>query len=113
MILPGLLILATSSVLTTSQWGPPRETEVPSPAALSRDGTRLAVLPPRGGDPVRTFDFAPGVAPDTPILRTSSNDGLTFMGTRDGVTDLYTPPANGGPVRQLTPCNRSRRCEEF
>jgi len=64
---------------------------------------KLAVLPPSGGDPVRTFDLAPGVAPDTPIRWTSSNDGLTFMGTRDGVTNLYTQPANGGPVRQLTP----------
>jgi hypothetical protein len=24
------------------------------------------------------------------------------LGTRDGVTNLYTQPENGGPVRQLT-----------
>jgi serine/threonine protein kinase/Tol biopolymer transport system component/tetratricopeptide (TPR) repeat protein len=64
---------------------------------------KLAVLGPSGGEPLRTFDLAPGVAPDTPIRWTSNNDGLTFMGTRDGVTNLYTQPVNGGPVRQLTP----------
>jgi serine/threonine protein kinase/Tol biopolymer transport system component/tetratricopeptide (TPR) repeat protein len=64
---------------------------------------KLAVLPPGGGDPLHTFDLAPGVAPDTPIRWTSGNDGLTFMGNRDGVTNLYTQPVSGGPVRQLTP----------
>jgi Tol biopolymer transport system component len=64
---------------------------------------KLAVIAPGGGVPLRTFDLAPGVAPDTPIRWTSNNDGLTFMGTRDGVTNLYTQPVNGGPVRQLTP----------
>ena len=63
---------------------------------------KLAVLGPNGGDPVKLFDLPPFAAPDTPLRWTPRGDGITFLGSRAGVTNIYVQYLSGGAPRQLT-----------
>jgi Tol biopolymer transport system component len=39
---------------------------------------------------------------DLPIRWTASGDALTFVRTKDGVSNLWSQPINRGPARQIT-----------
>lgn len=61
---------------------------------------KLAVVPIAGGEPSRIFDV---IAQDSPLIRWSA-DGqmITYLDTKNGVSNLWGQPLDGGPVKQLT-----------
>jgi serine/threonine protein kinase/Tol biopolymer transport system component len=65
---------------------------------------RLLIIPFQGGSPVKTFN----VASATPagdyrqVLWTRDGRELTYVDTRNGVSNLWSQPVDGGPPRQLT-----------
>jgi Tol biopolymer transport system component len=65
---------------------------------------KLLVIPFQGGSPVKTFN----VASATPagdyrqVLWTRDGRELTYVDTRNGVSNLWSQPVDGGPPRQLT-----------
>jgi Tol biopolymer transport system component len=63
---------------------------------------QIAVIPITGGDPVKVFDV-PGNA-DTPIPTRWMPDGtgITFIATRDGVSNVWFQPMSGGAPYQIT-----------
>ncbi|HEX8847542.1 MAG TPA: WD40 repeat domain-containing serine/threonine protein kinase [Pyrinomonadaceae bacterium] len=68
---------------------------------------KLAVIPFEGGDPVKLFDFPRTVEPAGPFSHNVprwSADGraLLYMDTRDGISNIWSQPLEGGPARQVT-----------
>ncbi len=61
---------------------------------------KLAILPITGGEPVRIFEIVP---PDIPVVRWS-RDGrlLTYVDTKQGVSNIWGQPMDGGAAQQLT-----------
>lgn len=67
---------------------------------------KLAVIPLAGGAPSRVFEFIPQ---DEANLRWSP-DGqmLTYIDTKNGVSNIWGQPWEGGPARQLTKFKNDR-----
>jgi TolB protein len=99
--------------------GPPLQlTNSPSthPAISPRDGRiacwysrdfakpswKLAVLPAEGGAPALIFDPPGSAVADATLAWTPSGNGITYLDGRDGVSNLWTQPAAGGPPHALT-----------
>ena len=64
---------------------------------------RLLILPFQGGPPVKIFNVAAtpaGVYQQ--VLWTPDGQELTYVDTRNGVSNLWGQPVDGGPPRQLT-----------
>ncbi len=61
---------------------------------------KLAILPITGGEPVRLFEIVP---PEIPVVRWS-HDGrlLTYVETKQGVSNIWGQPIDGSPAKQLT-----------
>jgi serine/threonine protein kinase len=69
---------------------------------------RTGLVSPEGGPPKEKFDF-PFVAGTLgggfygQVIRwTADGKSLTYIETKDGVSNLWAQPVNGGPARQLT-----------
>jgi Tol biopolymer transport system component/DNA-binding winged helix-turn-helix (wHTH) protein len=61
----------------------------------------IAIISFTGGDPVKVFKEMP--LPDAGILRwTPDGRGLTYILTRDGVSNIWLQPLDGGRPKQLT-----------
>jgi Tol biopolymer transport system component len=64
----------------------------------------MLIIPFQGGSPVKTLT----VASATPagdyrqVLWTRDGRELTYVDTRNGVSNLWSQPVDGGPPRQLT-----------
>jgi Tol biopolymer transport system component len=98
--------------------GPPTEFAaglgdgIPGPFDISPDGTllafpyrdesvpewKIAVLPVSGGTPLKTFKV-PGVIR---VRWNQTGQGLQYLITKNGVTNLWEQSLVGGPTRQLT-----------
>jgi Tol biopolymer transport system component len=63
-------------------------------------GTRIAIIPIEGGEPIKVFD----VSQEVPSQIRWSPDGsaVTYLSRRDGVVNVWSQPFKGGPSRQLT-----------
>jgi Tol biopolymer transport system component/tetratricopeptide (TPR) repeat protein len=66
---------------------------------------KLAILPPDGGAPLKIFDIAGTVVPDSNIRWTASGDGLTFLDGRGGGSNIWVQPVDGRPAHPLTSFN--------
>ncbi|HEX8139348.1 MAG TPA: winged helix-turn-helix domain-containing protein [Pyrinomonadaceae bacterium] len=65
-------------------------------------GNKLALLPVAGGEPVRLIDL-----PQTVFLRaglrwTTDGHALAYVDNRDGVSNIWSQPLDGGRPRRLT-----------
>jgi len=60
---------------------------------------KLAIVPADGGPPIRVFDVLPF---DTVYQWTSDQRALILNKTRNGVTNIWSQPVDGGPPKQLT-----------
>lgn len=67
---------------------------------------RLALLPMEGGQVIRFFD-AP-VADLLPIYWTPDGRALTYVDTRDGISNLWRQPIEGSAPQQMTQFNSGR-----
>ncbi|MFN0123757.1 MAG: winged helix-turn-helix domain-containing protein [Blastocatellia bacterium] len=74
-------------------------------ACLYRDDkqkpVQVVLLPVAGGEPVKVFDKMP--PPGWSVIKwTPDGRALTYIATRDGVSNLWAQPIDGGAPRQLT-----------
>ena len=61
---------------------------------------KLAYLPITGGDPVKIFNVTPS---DIPVVRWSADSRmLTYVDTKQGVSNIWGQPIDGSPAKQLT-----------
>ena len=63
---------------------------------------RIAVIPSGGGRPSKLFDPAPTGSMLAPARWTADGRALTYVGSRDGVGNIWSQPLDGGPPKQLT-----------
>ncbi len=64
---------------------------------------RIAIMPFTGGSPAQQFELPPQTIYQTPdIYWTPDGRALTYVSTRDGVSNIWTQPLSGGPPKQLT-----------
>ena len=64
--------------------------------------SKLAVLPFDGGEPVKVFDRSPTTFVEAGIQWTPDGRALSFIDSRDGVSNVWLQPVGGGPPKQLT-----------
>lgn len=63
---------------------------------------KIAVYPAHGGQPVRIFDVASTVEPDSPIRWVPGNQGIAILDRRNGNSNVWLQPLDGLPPRPLT-----------
>ncbi len=63
---------------------------------------RLGILPFNGGPPVKSFEVPPGVSFQSLVRWTPDGSALAYIVSRDGVSNIWTQPLDGGPARQIT-----------
>jgi TolB protein len=63
---------------------------------------KLAIFPPTGGLPLQVFDIASSVLPDSTIRWTPRGDGITFLDSRNGASNIWLQPLDGSRARPLT-----------
>ncbi|HKD05453.1 MAG TPA: protein kinase [Bryobacteraceae bacterium] len=92
------------------------------PAVSPKDGTiacwysenaanpqwMIAVLPPNGGRPLKTFPFSPTVSIDSVLRWTPDGKGISYTDFRDGASNVWVQSIEGGPPRQVTDFNSDR-----
>jgi eukaryotic-like serine/threonine-protein kinase len=71
-------------------------------ADVARPHWRIAIFPPEGGSPVKLFDVAPTVRHDSTLRWTANADGISYVDDRNGVSNIWVQPLNGGTPRQIT-----------
>lgn len=64
--------------------------------------SKLAVIPSDGGEPVKVFDKSPTIIVEAGLQWTPDGRALTFIDNRNGVSNIWLQPLDGGPARQLT-----------
>ena len=70
--------------------------------SVEKPNWQLAVFPPEGGEPLRTFPLASTVVPDSNIRWSPSGSGITFLDGRGGASNIWLQPVDGSPARPLT-----------
>ena len=63
------------------------------------------MIPFEGGQPAKTIDFEPAMVPDLPDSRikwTPDGRGLAYLDVRQGASNIWIQPPDGGPPKQLT-----------
>ena len=64
---------------------------------------RIAIMPFTGGPPLKKFEMPPQTVYQTPdIYWTPDGQALTYVSTRDGVSNIWSQPLSGGSPKQLT-----------
>ena len=63
---------------------------------------KLAIFGPDGGEPLQVFDPSVAVKPDTLLRWTPDGRAITFLGYRNGVSNIWVQPVDGSPARPLT-----------
>jgi len=63
---------------------------------------QIAVIPISGGNPEKVFDVPPNADPSIPTRWTPDGRGISFVATRDGGSNIWDQPLDGGAPRQVT-----------
>jgi len=63
---------------------------------------RVAILPIEGGQPTKFFDLPRTVSLPSPVRWSPDGRSLVYIDTRDGVSNLWSQPLDGGQPKQLT-----------
>ncbi len=63
---------------------------------------QIAIIPISGGDPEKVFDVPPTADTPIPTRWMPDGGGISFVATRDGVSNIWYQPLDGGAPRQLT-----------
>jgi TolB protein len=63
---------------------------------------QIAIIPISGGNPERVFNVPPTAETPIPIRWMPDGKGISFVDTRDGVSNIWFQPFDGGAPRQLT-----------
>jgi eukaryotic-like serine/threonine-protein kinase len=63
---------------------------------------QIAIIPISGGDPEKIFDVPPTAEPPIPVRWMPGGKGISFVATRDGISNIWSQPLDGSAPRQLT-----------
>jgi hypothetical protein len=63
---------------------------------------KIGILTFAGGTPIKIFEIPPGVSFAGYMRWSRDGQALIYIGTRDGVTNLWRQPIEGGKPTQLT-----------
>lgn len=63
---------------------------------------RIAVAPLEGGEPLKTFDFSRSFSTASLLRWTPDGRALAYPITRNGVSNIFAQPLDGGAPKQLT-----------
>jgi serine/threonine protein kinase/sugar lactone lactonase YvrE len=63
---------------------------------------RLAIYPIAGGQPVKLFEITSTTKFGTGLSWTPDGKALIYVDTRDGVSNIWSQPIDGGPPKQVT-----------
>jgi serine/threonine protein kinase/Tol biopolymer transport system component len=63
---------------------------------------RLGIIPFEGGQPVKTFDVPPTLYAPGRIGWTPGGRSVAYVDLRDGVSNIWAQPLDGGPAKRLT-----------
>jgi Tol biopolymer transport system component len=63
---------------------------------------QIAIIPITGGDPVKVFDVPPTADTSIPTRWAPDGRGINFVATRDGVSNIWYQPLDGGALKQMT-----------
>jgi serine/threonine protein kinase/Tol biopolymer transport system component len=63
---------------------------------------QIAVIPITGGDPEKVFDVPPNADTSIPTRWTPDGRGISFVATRDGFSNVWSQPLEGGAPKQAT-----------
>ena len=70
--------------------------------ACSYGNNKVAIIPADGGQPLKTFDIPTPFGLEPGFQWTPDARALTYVETRDGVSNIWSLPVAGGPPKQLT-----------
>jgi eukaryotic-like serine/threonine-protein kinase len=62
----------------------------------------LAIIPSTGGQPIKVLNASSSVFPGTGVGWTPDGKALVYVDTRNGVSNIWSQPINGGPPKQLS-----------
>jgi serine/threonine protein kinase/Tol biopolymer transport system component len=63
---------------------------------------QLAVIPVTGDSPEKVLDVPPNADTSIPIRWTPDGRGVSFVATRDGASNVWSQPLDGGEPKQVT-----------
>ena len=63
---------------------------------------RIGIFPPGGGQPVKTFEFAPSVSIDSSMHWTQDGRAITYVDNHGGASNIWSQPVDGSPPHPLT-----------
>lgn len=63
---------------------------------------QIAVIPMTGGNPEKIIDVSPNADTSIPIRWTPDGRGVSFVATRDGASNVWNQPLDGGEPKQVT-----------
>jgi serine/threonine protein kinase len=63
---------------------------------------RLGIVPLNGGPPVKSFEVPQGVMFQSLVRWTPDGSALAYSVSRDGVSNIWAQPLDGGPSKQIT-----------
>jgi serine/threonine protein kinase/Tol biopolymer transport system component len=63
---------------------------------------QIAVIPINGGSPEKVIDVPPNADPSIPIRWMPDGRGVSFVAIRDGVSNVWYQPTDGGAPKQVT-----------
>ncbi|HET6863383.1 MAG TPA: protein kinase, partial [Pyrinomonadaceae bacterium] len=66
---------------------------------------RLGIIPFNGGPPVKSFEVPQGVLFQSLVRFTPDGSALAYIMNKDGSSNIWIQPLDGGPARQLTHFN--------
>ena len=62
---------------------------------------KMSLIPGEGGRPVKVFETSPFISTST-LRWAADGQSLTYVETRDGVSNLWSQPVAGGAPKKLT-----------
>jgi serine/threonine protein kinase/Tol biopolymer transport system component/tetratricopeptide (TPR) repeat protein len=71
-------------------------------ADVAKPVWKIAIYNPDGSGPVKWFDTAPTVRPDSALHWMPKGDGISYSDDRSGVSNIWVQPIDGRPPRRLT-----------
>jgi Tol biopolymer transport system component len=63
---------------------------------------KIAVIPFAGGQPAKTFDVSPTVDLPAYVCWTFDGQAVTYIDTRESVSNIWSQFIDGGPAKQIT-----------
>ena len=63
---------------------------------------RLGIIPFDGGEPVKSFEVPAGVLFQSLVRWTPDGSALAYILNKDGVSNIWTQPLDGGPAKQYS-----------